>query len=75
MRAIGLLLLLALLPIPRAASAEAVDGSGALALAGLVGIVSPLLGTPEKDVLGKLLDGRADFTFPAGKTIAVEARR
>ena len=75
MRPIGLLLLPALLLAPHAASAQTADGSGALALAALVGIVSPLLGAAEKDALGKLLDGRGDFTFPAGKTIAVEAAK
>ena len=73
MRPIRLRLLMGLLLAPRAASAETVDGSGALALAGLLGIVSPLLGAQEKDVLNKLLDGQADFTFPKGKTISVEA--
>ena len=75
MRPIRLLLLMGLLLAPRAASAETVDGSGALALAGLLGIVSPLLGAQEKDVLNKLLDGKADFTFPKGKTISVVAAR
>lgn len=75
MRPIGLLLLVGLLLAPGAASAEAADGSGALALAGLVGIVSPLLGAQEKDVLNKLLDGKADFTFPKGKTILVVAAK
>ena len=73
MRPIRLRLLMGLLLAPRAASAETVDGSGALALAGLLGIVSPLLGAQEKDVLNKLLDGQADFTFSKGKTISVEA--
>ena len=75
MRPIRLRLLMGLLLAPRAASAETVDGSGALALAGLLGIVSSLLGAQEKDVLNKLLDGKADFTFPKGKTISVVAAR
>lgn len=75
MRLIGLLLLVGLLLAPRAAHAETADGSSALVVASLVGIVSPLLGAPEKDVLTKLLDGETDFTFPKGKTISVQALR
>ena len=60
MRPIRLRLLMGLLLAPRAASAETVDGSGALALAGLLGIVSPLLGAQEKDVLNKLPRRAAD---------------
>jgi hypothetical protein len=58
---------------PHAASAETVNGSGALTLAALVGTVSPLLSGSEKGVLRQLLDGRAKFAFPAGKTICVQA--
>jgi hypothetical protein len=71
----GLLLLVSVLLAPGAASAEAADGSGTLALAGLVGIVSPLLGAQEKVALNKLLDGKADFTFPKGKTILLESAK
>jgi hypothetical protein len=75
MRPIRLLLLIVLLVAPSAASAQTADGSGALALAGLLGTVSPLLGAQEKDVLNKLLDGQADFNFPKGETISVEAAK
>jgi hypothetical protein len=50
-----------------------VDGNGALALAAMVGIVSPLLSGPEQGVLTTLLDGQAKFSFPAGHTISVLA--
>jgi hypothetical protein len=69
------LLLLPFLFAPHAASAETVDGSGALALAALVGTVSPLLSGSEKGVLRQLLDGQAKFAFPTGKTISVQARK
>ncbi|HEX2448361.1 MAG TPA: hypothetical protein VHK26_09270 [Methyloceanibacter sp.] len=72
-RLVGLLLLTAVLLVPRATLAQTADGSSALALAALVGIVSPLLATEEKDVLTKLLDGNGDFTFPNGKTISIHA--
>jgi hypothetical protein len=75
MRPIGLLLLAAVVVAPCAASAEAVDGSGALALAALVGGVSPLLGEPEKAALTKLLNGQANFQFPPGKKIVVQAEK
>jgi hypothetical protein len=58
---------------PGPVSAGTADGSGALALAALVGQTSPLLGAPEKEVLAKLLNGEADFSFPKGKTISIEA--
>src|ERR1700704_3511759 len=51
---------------PHAASAETVNGSGALTLAALVGTVSPLLSGSEKGVLRQLLDG-PKFAVPAGK--------
>jgi hypothetical protein len=75
MRSIGFLLLIASLVAPCAASAEAVDGSGALALAALVGGVSPVLGEPEKAALTKLLNGQSNFQFPPGKKITVQAEK
>jgi len=69
-----LLLLLALVVFaPHAASADEASGSGALALAALVGNVSPLLAPPGKDALMKFLNGQTDFEFPAGRKIAVTA--
>ena len=57
--------------VTQAAAAKTVNGSGALALAALVGNVGPDLGAVEKSALLKLLDGKIDFSFPAGKTISV----
>jgi hypothetical protein len=71
MRPIGLLLLMALSLIPRAASAETVDGSGALALAALVGENSPLLGPPAKKLLAKFLDGETKVSS-TGQIISVD---
>jgi hypothetical protein len=70
MRPIGLLLLMALSLIPRAASAETVDGSGALALAALVEN-SPLLGPPAKKLLAKFLDGETKV-ISTGQIISVD---
>jgi hypothetical protein len=56
-------------------AAGTTSGSGALALAGLVGNLSPSLGAVEKSGLMKLLDGKTDFSFPAGKTITVGAEK
>jgi hypothetical protein len=67
-------LLLGSLFASQAAAAETANGSGALALA-LVGNVSPSLGAVEKSALMKLLDGKTDFAFPAGKTISVAAEK
>ena len=55
------------------ASAETADGSGALALAALVGETSPILGASDKAVLAKFLNGQANITYPTGQTIAVAA--
>ena len=71
MRLIGLLLLTGLLLVPRAASAETVDGSGALALAALVGENSPLLGPPAKKLLAKFLDGETKVSS-SGQIISVD---
>lgn len=78
MRRIGFLLL-PLLLAGHAVAAEpdlqTADGSGALALAALVGGNSPLLSAPEKDVLAKFLDGQMNVSFPAGQTISVMAQK
>jgi hypothetical protein len=69
------LLLLSLLFANNPALAGTSSGSGALALAALVGNVSPSLGAVEKSGLMKLLDGKTDFSFPAGTTITVAAEK
>lgn len=56
------------------ASAETADGSGALALAALVGQNSPKLDPAAKDVLLKLLDGDAKIGTSTG-TILVKANK
>ena len=61
--------------VTQAAAAETVNGSGALALAALVGNVAPDLSAVEKNGLLKLLDSKTDFRFPAGKTISVAAQK
>jgi hypothetical protein len=69
-------LLLGALAAPLAASAAdapQASGSGALALAALIGNDSPLLGDRDKAALVKLLDGDTTFDFPKGRTIAVRA--
>jgi hypothetical protein len=66
-------LVAATLSLAQAASAETADGSGALALAAIVGENSPLLGAADKAVLAKFLDGESDVAYPAGRTIAVTA--
>jgi hypothetical protein len=73
MRSLKVLLVLAALLAPQAASAETVMGSGALALAALVGNVSPLIGPKDKVVLMKLLNGEEKFSFPMGQTITIQA--
>jgi hypothetical protein len=69
------LLLLGLLFVSKPALAGTASGSGALALAALVGDVSPTLGAAEKDALMQLLAGNTDFSFPAGKTITVVSEK
>ena len=71
MKSIRFFLFAVLLTASHAASAETVDGNGALALAALVGENSPLVSAPEKSVLAKLLDGQTSVSFPAGQTISV----
>ena len=65
-----------LLPLPmlfisHAAAAETIDGSGALALAALVGENSPLLGPPAKKLLAKFLDGETKVSS-SGQIISVD---
>jgi len=67
------LLLLTLLFAGHTAAADTVDGSGALALAGLIADASPLVSLAHKDMLSKLLDGHADFSFPSNEMISVAA--
>jgi hypothetical protein len=49
------------------------SGNGALSLAALVGLQSPLLTGVEKNVLNKYLDGQPGVIFKKGKTIVVKA--
>jgi hypothetical protein len=72
MKPIRFVLLAAMLSVPQAAFAETADGSGALALAALVGTASPLLGAPQKNALAKLLDGDTKVSFLTGQTIVVK---
>ena len=73
MKPLRFLLLAAVLTAPEPALAETIDGSGALALAALVGQNSPLVTPAAKALLTKLLDGETKASFPAGQTIAVKA--
>ena len=66
-------LLLGLLFVSNPALAGTASGSSALALAALIGNISPSLSAVEKSGLIKLLDGKTDFSFPAGKTIPIAA--
>lgn len=63
------------LSIASPAAAGTVNGNGALALAALVGEVSPYVSTPKKRVLSKLLDGHSNFSFPSGHKISVVAKK
>jgi hypothetical protein len=73
MQSVWFFLLVPLVLAPQAACAEEANGSGALALAALVGTVSPLLGEQEKGVLMGLLEGQEKLAYPPAKTISVEA--
>ena len=53
------------------ATTKTSSGSGALALAALVGDHSPLLSRKEKHVLAKFLAGKSKVRFPAKKKITV----
>jgi hypothetical protein len=55
------------------ATTKTSSGSGALALAALVGDHSPALSRKEKHVLRAFLDGKSKVRFPAKKTITVSA--
>lgn len=76
MKPLTALLLLGASLAPHAASAADASqafGSGALALAALVGGDSPLLGDEDKAALTKLLDGDTTFDFPKDKSIPITA--
>jgi hypothetical protein len=72
---ISLSFLLISLSFAGPAAAGTVNGNGALALAALVGNVSPYVSATKKRVLSKLLDGHSNFSFPSGHTISVNAKR
>ena len=73
-RALHVLLLVpALLAAPTAAAASEMSGSGALALAALIGNVSPLLSAPDRSALATFLDGKSDVDVPPGTKIALLA--
>jgi hypothetical protein len=55
------------------ARAADTEGSGALALAGLVGLQQPGLSAASRQALRAMLEGRLTFSFPAGHTIKVVA--
>jgi hypothetical protein len=63
---------LALLLVAQPAFAGS-SGNGALSLAALVGLQSPLLTGVEKNALTRYLDGQAGVIFKKGKTIVVNA--
>lgn len=76
MKPLTALLLLGALSAPHsalAADARQAFGSGALALAALVGGDSPLLGDKDKAAIAQLLDGNTTFDFPKGQTVTVTA--
>ncbi len=56
-----------------AASADTTAGNKALALASLVAEHSPTLSPREKKVMARLFDGDLNFSFPADRTISVQA--
>ncbi|MGP0092884.1 MAG: hypothetical protein ACLPKB_23520 [Xanthobacteraceae bacterium] len=66
-------LLVALSLTSSSAVAATFTGNSALALAALIAERSPLVRPAEKRVIARLLDGRLDFDFAAGKTISVQA--
>lgn len=72
MRKSPLVLFLLLLASGHASAATAA-GPGALALAALVGEHSPLLPPRARTELGRLLDGRTRFPYPAHSKIDVRA--
>lgn len=56
-----------------ARAADSASGSGALAIAGLVGLQSPLLTSSAKNALSHMLGGDLSFAFSANGTITVKA--
>ena len=67
------LLALPLLLAGHPALANSSSGSGALALAALVGARSPSLTLLERQALATMLDGRLNFPWPANRKITVAA--
>ncbi len=72
MKPMRFLLLAAMLSTPQAALAGTADGSGAVALAALVGQNSPLLSPRAKELLAKFLDGETKVGSLADQTISVK---
>jgi hypothetical protein len=72
MRRMVLFALPLLLAQQGASTAKAI-GNNAMALAALVAENSPLLGTDEKMVMARLIDGNLNFPFPKNKKISVQA--
>ncbi len=54
------------------AVAGSASGGAGLALAALVALQSPSVGAANKAVMGKMLDGKLGFSFPAGKKINID---
>jgi hypothetical protein len=67
------ILLSTLLLTSHGASAATASGSGALALAALVGAHAPGLIRHDRRTLEQLLEGHASVPFPANRKISVEA--
>ena len=67
------LLALPLLLAGHPALANNTSGSGALALAALVGAHSPTLTLKQKKALSNMVDGRLNFPYPPGQKIDVKA--
>jgi hypothetical protein len=72
-RVTAILLLSTLLLTNHSASAATARGSGALAVAALVGAHAPGLIRHDKRTLEQLLDGHASVPFPANRKISIEA--
>ena len=56
-----------------ATAADSLSGSSALALAGLVGIQSPLVSVSDRKILLSILNGDLSFSYPANGQILVKA--
>jgi hypothetical protein len=57
-----------------ALAATMTEGHAALALAGVVAGYSPLLGGQQKSLMARIFDGHANFSYPAGQKIEVDAK-